>query len=164
MPSFFLFDPILEAWAEINLVKMRKRKFAFEIYWPLAGRPAFDKPIWRYHQTSYVCLFWQMGQHCQHIIPIFLQWWPSCQRLLLLRTLWRKVYAILELQDTQLCVNYELCLNFGSKTTILFPSSSIGGHLVNVFYSYAHCDAKITQFWSYKIRIYANLRQLWSVS
>ena len=36
--------------------------------------------------------------------------------------------------------------------SILFPSSSIGGHLVNVFYSYAHCDAKIKQFWSYKIR------------
>ena len=83
------------------------------------GRPAFDKPIWRYHQTSYVCLFWQMGQHCQHIIPIFLHWWPSCQRLLLLRTLWRKDYAILELQDTQTCVNYGVFLNFGSKTAII---------------------------------------------
>ena len=81
--------------------------------------PAFDKPIWRYHQTSYVCLFWQMGQHCQHIIPIFLHWWPSCQRLLLLRTLWRKNYAILELQDTQTCVNYGVFLNFGSKTAII---------------------------------------------
>ena len=41
MPSFSLFDPFLDARAEIkkyflcNLAQMKTREFAFEIYWPL---------------------------------------------------------------------------------------------------------------------------------